>query len=213
MVRKLLLTGLLALVAVASYGAAPIIAAWQIREAVRSGDAERLREKVDWPRVRQSLKSSLSESRSVIEELAAAGGQAPPGLWQRLKAAALPFVTDPLIDRYVTADNVPRLYAWRQAAKARGSAKAAVVTSGEGSDSFGLLKAKIERNMALLDRVERWRFSSPTRLEVVVRDRPGSLRLWMAALELRGLSWQLTEMHVLGGHALRPATSIATATR
>ena len=214
MVKRLLLIGLLAALAVASYGAAPLIAALQIREAVRSGDAARLREKVDWPGVRQSLKSSLAESRSVIEELASAGGQPPLGLWQRMKSAALPFVADPLIDRYVTAENVPRLYAWRQAAKSRGAAKAAVVTEGDGGFmSLASLKARLARNLALLERVERWRFSSPTRLEVVVRDRQGASRRWMAALEMRGLSWQLTEMHIVGGGGQRPARSVATATR
>lgn len=199
MVRKLLLIGLLAATAVGAYVAAPLITAWQIREAVRLGDTARLRDKVDWPSVRQSLKSSLGEARQALGELSDAAGEPRPGLWQRIKAAALPYVTDPLIDRYVTAESAPKLYKWRQALRQRlQQASAAAAPRALASTSSGWLDGtSLGRSLALARRIERWSFVSPMRLEIELADRQVAGRRWFAALEMRALSWRLTEMSVV----------------
>lgn len=199
MVRKLLLIGLLAATAVGAYVAAPLITAWQIREAVRLGDTARLRDKVDWPSVRQSLKSSLGEARQALGELSDAAGEPRPGLWQRIKAAALPYVTDPLIDRYVTAEGAPKLYKWRQALRQRlQQASAAAAPRALASTSSGWLDGtSLGRSLALARRIERWSFVSPMRLEIELADRQVAGRRWFAALEMRALSWRLTEMSVV----------------
>ncbi len=218
--RRALLIGFLAIVMVVAYMSGPVLVAWHIREAVRTGDTATLRSKVDWPSVRQSLKSSLGETREALKELAEAAGLPPPTLWQRLKATALPYLADPLIDRYVTAEGAPKLYAWRQtwrrrveAARNRSDRPGAAETgpevgraaAGTGSDRLGGSPLSnstpavtfLERQRALLGRVERWGFVSPGRFEIEVQDRTLATRRWFAALELRGLAWQLTEMRVL----------------
>ena len=198
MVRNVLLITLLAVIAAGSYGAAPLITAWQIREAVRTGDTARLRDKVDWPSVRQSLKSSLGETRRALDELAEAAGQPKPGLWQRLKAAALPYLADPLIDRYVTAEGAPKLYKWRQALlrRTQGASAAALPGAMAATPAGWLGGNPLGRGLALARRVERWSFVSPMRLEIVLADRSQERRRWLAALEMRALSWRLTEMKV-----------------
>ena len=61
-----------------TYAAMPFVAAWQIREAVRLGDHATLSRKVDWPAVRQLLKSSLEERRKAVGELSDFAGQPRP---------------------------------------------------------------------------------------------------------------------------------------
>jgi hypothetical protein len=204
MARKLVGFALLAAISAGAYASAPLVAAWQIREAVRSGDTVRLQEKVDWPSVRKSLKSSLDESRSAIRELTDAAGIPRPGIWQRIKMAAVPFLADPLIDRYVTAEGASKLYAWRQtwarraqsvrtAAQVSASLVAASVTRApEGwLDRLGAGRA-----LDVVRRVKRWGFVSPIRFEIELADRIVHGRTWQASLEVRGLAWKLTEMRV-----------------
>lgn len=220
--RKALLIACLTIVMVTAYASGPVMVAWQIREAVRTGDTVALRSKVDWPSVRHSLKSSIGETRQALKELAEAAGLPPPNLWQRLKSTALPYLADPLIDRYVTAEGAPKLYAWRQTwrkrtlgARARSDGPvvpAGIVTedgrtaaSGTASGPLDgaqrptswLAGTAVERQLALLRRVERWAFVSPRRFEIEIQDRTIATRRWFAALELRGLTWQLTEMRAL----------------
>ena len=216
MLRKVVSLMVLAVIGLGAYGVAPMIAAWQIREAVVSGDTGRLRDKVDWPAVRQSLKSSLGETRIALTELSDAAGLPRPSLWQRMKAAALPYLADPLIDRYVSAEGAPKLYAWRQTwkqrvAAARGAAQAsaklvaAAVTPAPQSWHVRLLQdTPAARVLALIRRVERWSFVSPTRIEIEVADRIVSGRTWHAVMEMQRLSWRLTGMKVVNVAATRP---------
>ena len=200
--RKLLMIAVVTCFAAAgTYAAMPFVTAWQVREAVRLGDQATLARKVDWPSVRQSLKSSLDETRKAVAELADTAGQAKPKLWQRLKVAALPFVADPLIDRYVTAEGATRLYAWRQSWRQRvrpvlGGKEPATLFTGSWLEG-----TSIERGMALVRRVDRARFASLDRLEIELADRAVEGRRWFAALERRGLDWQLTEMRAVSSPA------------
>lgn len=206
MLRKLLIIVVLALCAALAYAAAPLHAAWRIREAVRADDTATLRQTVDWHEVRQSLKASVGETRKVLGELAEAAGLPPPTLWQRIKAAALPYLADPLIDRYVTAEGAPKLYAWRQTL--RKGARAVQVAPAQASALAGtwLAGSAIDRGWSVARRIERLAFTSPTRLEIEISDRYAPGRRWLAALELRGLGWQLTQLRVLPGPpARRPA--------
>ena len=200
MVSKIFLVAMLGVVAVGSYMAAPLITAWQIREAVRTADTARLRDKVDWVSVRQSLKSSLGESRRALDELADIAGQPKASLWQRMKAAALPYLADPVIERYVTAEGAPKLYKWRQALRQRAlqQAAAAPPAGSQPADAGSWLgSTALDRPLALVRRIERWAFVSPMRLEIELADRHVAGRRWFAALEMRNLAWQLTEMKVM----------------
>lgn len=204
MARKLIGFALLAAISTGAYMAAPIVAAWQIREAVRSGDVARLEDKVDWSSVRKSLKSSLKETRKAIGELTDAAGLPRPGIWQRLKMATVPFLADPLIDRYVTAEGVPKLYAWRQTwgqrvrgvrEAAHASADLVTAAAGRAPESW-FDRIGVSRILIAAERVKRWALVSPLRFEIEVADRIARGRTWLAVLELRGLSWKLTEMRV-----------------
>lgn len=200
MARKLLGFTVLAMVAGGAYVSAPVVAAWQIREAVRSGNTGVLEEKVDWPSVRKSLKASLGASRKVLGELTDAAGLPRPGIWQRLKMAAMPFLSDPLIDRYVTSEGAPKLYVWRKRIQsvrdaAHAPTELVVASATRGSEGW-LDRFGIGRIMDASERVREWGFVSPMRFEVKLEDRLAKQRTWHAALEMQGFAWKLTELRV-----------------
>ncbi len=217
MLRKLVLVSVLLALAAGAYATAPLLAAWQIREAVVAGDTARLRDKVDWPAVRQSLKSSIGETRQALAELTDAAGLPRPGVWQRLKAAALPYVADPLIDRYVTAEGVPKLYTWRQTWRhrlatvrqaARGSAGlvvASITPAPQSTLERWLQDTPVTRVLAAGRRVERWAFVSPFRLEIELADRVVPGRSWHAEMQMQGFSWRLTGMKVVNAPGVDPS--------
>ena len=197
---KLLMMALVACLAGAgTYAAMPFVSAWQIREAVRLGDQATLARKVDWPSVRQSLKSSLDETRRAVAELSDTAGQPRPNLWQRLKVAALPYLADPLIDRYVTPEGATRLYAWRQTWRQRVQPVLGAKPPETLFTGTWLAGSSLDRGLALARRVDRARFASLDRLEIELADRTVEGRRWFAALERRGLDWQLTEMKAMAG--------------
>lgn len=205
--RRLLL-GLALLTGIAgSYAATPLVTAWRIQEAMRSGDVAALRSSVDWPSVRHSLKISLEESRGVLIEIANATGDGRPSLWQRVKRAAMPYFSGSLIDRYVTAERAPRLFAlgqtWRKRVKPTlGLAEPPSVLAGTSLEGTSL-----DRSLSLMRRVRSYRMQSPTRVEIAIADRYRSGRSWLATLEFRNLAWRLTAVRV------REAAPGATATR
>lgn len=107
--------GLLVLMTAASgYAALPLLAALDIRDAVRAGDTQILASRVDWVSVRRTLSQSLHDTGETLPDFAQSSTTPSPGLWKRATAAIMPRLTGPLIERYVTAEGAPRLYRLRQ---------------------------------------------------------------------------------------------------
>ncbi len=187
----------LLLVAGGTYAGSAFLAAWEIREAVRTGNTAALERRVDWDQVRASLKRSTAETRAVITEYAEASAATlpKPGLWQRIKTAAAGLVTDPLIDRYVSAEGAPRLWAlretWRGTVRPIVHSEPPTVLAGTA-----LAGTSADKVLSLARRVDRVAFTSPFRMELELRDRYVEHRRWRAVLELKGQSWTLTEVHV-----------------
>lgn len=196
--RKALLLVACFLVLGGVYAGSAFYAAWEIREAMRTGDTDALARRVDWPSVRQSLKGSAVEARSMISELSASAGEPlpPSGIWQRIKSAVSPFVTDPLIDRYVTAEGAPRLWTMRQTwhQRVRPALLSEPTTPLSGTSLSG---TSIDHALAVVVRLERVAFDSPTRMVLEIRDRFVQSRSWKAVLDLKGQNWVLTEVHIL----------------
>jgi hypothetical protein len=176
------------------YAVTPFVAVWQIREAVIAGDVTTLEHKVDWASVRRTLKQSGGDVRAAMLEYSQAAGIPKPGLWQRIKAAAAPMFADPLIDRYVTAEGAPQIYAWRQTW--RETVRPAVGLSDPPTVLAGtkLADTKLDRAFSLARRVQRAAFVGPRKVEIEVRDQFKDNRRWRAVLELQGVSWRLIEV-------------------
>jgi hypothetical protein len=211
--RKVILIAVFACVLVGAFAGSALLTAWQIRNAVRTGDVATLEAKVDWASVRQSLKSSVGETRRAIREIADSAGQPKPGIWERLKAAALPFLSDPLIDRYVTPEGVAKLYQWRRAWQDRQSG--AIVSSpasGAGVSATRPGAAGPDRG-SLWRRVVRLALVSPVRFEIELADTLQHHRRWFAALEFRSFGWVLTEMKIVEAFPDRPKSLEAGSAR
>ena len=197
MLRRSLAILCLVVVVTGAYAVTPFIAVWQVREAIRAGDVPTLERKVDWVSVRRAIKQSSGETRAAMVEFSEAAGVAKPGLWQRLKSAAAPFLADPLIDRYMTAEGAPQIYAWRQTWRQKIRPNLGLAEPVSTLNGTPLADTGLDRLLTVARRVERAAFVSPTRVEVDVRDRYKAERRWRAVLELQDFGWRLTEVHVL----------------
>lgn len=201
MARRILAVTLLLLIVSGAYAATPFLAMWQVREALRAGDVKTLEQKVDWAAVRRSLKESRGATRAVIAEYSEASVDAgpKPGLWQRLKNAAAPMFADPLIDRYMTAEGAPKLYALRNSWREKVRPTIGLSEPKTVLSETAWANGSLDRALSIAKRVERAAFASPTRVEVVLRDRYREDRRWKAALELQDWSWRITEVQILSG--------------
>jgi Protein of unknown function (DUF2939) len=206
--RRITIVGAL-LVGAVIYAGSPLLAAWEVRQALKTGDKVTLEQRVDWPSVRTSLHQSLGEAQQVINELTEAAGVPKPSLWRRVVAATVPMLTGTVIDSYVTPEGAPQLYAWRQTWREKvrptigpaiGLSEPRMVLAGTAFEGTA-----VDKTLSLLRRVDRAAFTGPTRLELEVRDRYAENRRWRAVMELRGMTWKLTEVHVLAVPAPKPA--------
>jgi hypothetical protein len=195
--RKLIGVLLFALLLAIAYIAWPVHAALQIREAIMAGDKETLERKVEWDRLRVSLKTSLTAE--TIARLAADPDAPKPTMWQRVKAAVAPSVADSLIDRYVTPDNLPILLGYRRIYRgsvrpALGLAEPPTVLAGTALAGTG-----VDRMASFWVRVRRAVLESPGRFVIEVQDKYRPERRYVGTLELRGWDWKLTGLSVVGG--------------
>jgi hypothetical protein len=206
--RKIILAGIV-LAGALVYVCSPLLAAWEVRQALKTADKATLEQRVDWLSVRASLRQSFAETQQVIGELTDAAGVPKPGFWQRVVAATVPMLSSTVIDTYVTPEGAPQLYAWRQTwrEKVRPTVGSAIGLSEPRMVLAGtaLEGTAVDKTLSLLRRVDRAAFTGPTRLELEVRDRYSENRRWRAVIELRGMTWKLTEVHVLSVPTPKPA--------
>ncbi|MCB1506861.1 MAG: DUF2939 domain-containing protein [Hyphomicrobiaceae bacterium] len=179
------LTGLLAL---AAYVAAPFHTAWSIREAVRNGDAAYLEARIDWPRVKQSLKTSMADYALAPVPSVALGEPeaARPGLWQRIKAAAGRRLVASMVDNLATPAGLSRLFSYRKTynEKVRGLPDERLTLT---------LRERISRAW---DRVTRAEFLTPSRFAMEMRDKVVPDRRYAGILELQAGTWRLVHLEV-----------------
>lgn len=192
------LTLLVIAVGFLAYPASALRAVLEVRTALDAADIATLERRIDFASVRGGLRRAPGETRKLLKEISAQAGVATPprGLWARIKAATLPYLTDPLIDRFVTAESAPRLWSmrqtWRDSIRPRiGLAPPPKPLSGTWFGGTGL-----DRMLAIARQLERLAIAAPNRLELAIRDRHTPTRVWHATLELRRLSWVLTEVRI-----------------
>lgn len=187
MLRALLLRGLLIAIPLAFFIASPFFAAWQLREAIKSGDTALLERKIEWESVRASLKASLAINAKLLPEVNAAGEEVKPSMWQRVKAAFGSTMLDRFVETYATADGLPKLFQYRKAWKEQ------VVREPVESDG----DPWYQRFARFYARVKRAEFQSPTRVEIEVADRLDGDRNYVSVLELKDFEWKLTSLKVV----------------
>jgi hypothetical protein len=178
------------------YALWPIYTALQIREALIAGDTVTLNRKVDWPSLRASLKTSLSPE--TVARLAADPNAPQPSLWERIKAVVAPAMAETVIDRYVTAENLPLLLGYQRVY--RGSVRPALGLQEPKTVLAGswLGGTAIDRFVSFWARVRSAIFYSPTRFVLEVEDKYRPERRYIGTLELKGWTWMLTGLKITG---------------
>lgn len=187
---------------VAGYLASPLIAAHSIREAVALGHSDYLRERIDWPGIQQTLKSSMTSyalgTGIAVEESetdAAVEPPSKPSFWQRLKQGYGRRIVHGMVESYVTPEGLPKLFSYRENYH---ETVGSVPVEPEATTWSG----KIAREWRRLKRAE---FLSPTRFAVEVQDRFTPGKSIAGELELRasdsGIGWHLVSLEVKGKRA------------
>lgn len=184
MKKSLLATATLLMLATA-YIASPFVAAWTIREAMRTGNSAHLAARLEWPTVRTTLRDSLTEYAIGPTSV---GGQAAaqPGFWQRVKNGLSRRAVDNLVESYVTPEGLPQLFGMRQFYRENISDDAAAHAA----------RPWHERAAIFWSRIKRAEFHSPTEFEIEMADRNDPSRHYVGLLKLRGFQWKLTELRL-----------------
>ena len=197
--RKIALLTALALLATVAYAAWPVLTAYQIRHAAKTGDSATLARKVEWPRVRESLKASIATLQA---EAATRKSEAQPSLWSRIKSSFVPYMAESMIDRYVTAEGVANLDGlkamWRKS-----SAKASQIAAGDLAAAVNESTTEPEqgplgRFLAFYSRIERARFHGLDKVEFWIADRTVPERRYVSRFELANLEWKLVSVRIAG---------------
>ncbi|MFA5950488.1 MAG: DUF2939 domain-containing protein [Hyphomicrobium sp.] len=178
----LLATALLAV----GYVAAPVVAAWSIREAIENGNSGYLKAKIEWDTVRMSLRESLTRAALDLPDAAGGEPQPKPSLWQRIKNSFSQRAVDSMISNYVNAEGLPQLFTYRKFYRESISGEAAAEAA----------RPWRERVASFWSRIKRAEFKSPTSFEIEMADRHDPSRVYVGLLKLRGIEWKLCELRL-----------------
>lgn len=197
-----LVVGLIGLLLVSgvAFAASPLVTAWMIREAVRTGDAAYLEHKIDWPAVKETLKVSLTRYALKQPDPEAEASEPPrkPGLWQRFKSYLGERAVDKLVENYATPTGLPQLFTYGRTYQ--------TAIKGEPDETETL--SGLERMRRFWSRVKRTEFKSLSEFEIELADKHDAERHFVGLLRLDGLGWKLVALHVQGP---RPAGTLANA--
>jgi len=103
--NKTLLAGLLGLLLLLCLFASPYLTLQQMRQAAQAQDAQSLSEHVDWPSLRDSLKTGV-QARLAQQDLNPQGQPSRAAVWGAAVAGAL---LGPMVDRLITPESLSRL--------------------------------------------------------------------------------------------------------
>lgn len=210
MIRLLATAFLVFALTVAAYAASPLLAAWQIRDAVQSGDVATLRARVDWAQVRTSLRRSLAVEAKLKPAVALSTPDAvtpPPaprgGLWLSLKSAVGYRILDHFLATYVSPEGFIKLHKLRTSERRAGRVKGALPPPKTATDNDG--------TFSFLARIKEATFLSPTRFRLTVSDRDQPERLYVARFDLVSTTWTLTGLSIGSVQPPAAGTEIAGA--
>ncbi len=211
--RKLVLAVFGASLLVCGYGLWPVFSAFEIKRAVKAGDAVTLGRKVLWAPVRESLKESIAklEPAVVKADTDEHGARRRVSFWSRIKAAATPMLADSFIDRYVTPEGVSQIQQARRGGwKAMigltpkvpdGPANASITNALQGGDSAAHADDDanvVARFVAFYQRLQRARFHSLSKVEFEIADKGTPGRTYVSQFELSNFEWKLASLRIVG---------------
>lgn len=181
--------GVLAGLVIAGYFASPILALQGLTAAAKAGDKARLESAVDFPAVRESLKSQLKASmtRKVEED---------PKLRDNPFAAfgqmLLVGVVDKAVDTYATPDAIANMVATNEPPKS--------ISATPGGPVIGQSQPEAKKPRAKSDTEVRYGYVDLDHFRATYRDRKdGDQEPFGLVLERRGLfKWKLVKIELPG---------------
>jgi Protein of unknown function (DUF2939) len=201
-VRRKLFWGMSAGVVLSvAYMASPVIAAYSIRQAAKTGDVATLEKMIEWDGVRTSLKRSLVELQtapSTDSPDTIKGMPSPPSLWTRIKASFAPAMIDSFVDKYVSPTGLPQAFAmretWRETVRpAVGLAAPKMALADTSFSDTGL-----DRFLSFYTRIKRASFLELGRVEFEIADRLTPERRYVTQFAIKDWGWKLTSVRVIG---------------
>lgn len=217
--RKMILSAATLALLVACYAIWPMVSAYQIKQAIRTGDVATLERKVQWAPVRASIKESLAALSPTLalsgDDPRATRGQPVPSIWTRVKAAAAPVMVDRFVDAYITAEGVTKLRDMRQSTITSLFGFAPAAPTGvprkrwfAGWRSAPTLpppaEAAIEetnsaaRFLSFYNRIARARFHSLSLAEFEIADKHNPERRIVSQFQLVNFEWTLASVRIVG---------------
>ncbi|RRN63063.1 DUF2939 domain-containing protein [Caulobacter sp. 602-1] len=181
--------GVLAALVIAGYFASPILALQGLTAAAKAGDKARLESAVDFPAVRESLKSQLKASmtRKVEED---------PKLRDNPFAAfgqmLLVGVVDKAVDTYATPDAIANMVATNEPPKS--------ISATPGGPVIEQPQPEVKKPKAKSDTEVRYGYVDLDHFRATYRDRKdGDQEPFGLVLERRGLfKWKLVKIELSG---------------
>jgi Protein of unknown function (DUF2939) len=213
MMRKAILVLCGLTLCASAYGLWPVVSAFQIKQAVKSGDVATLERKVHWAPVRASLKASVAslEPAPAPTETAAALPRSGFSFWSRIKATAAPMLADTFIDRYVTPEGISQIQqarrgGWRTLLGfappvPEGPANAVVAGALQSGDSAPHADGDgtvVSKFVAFYQRLVRAKFHSLSLVEFEIADKNTPGRRYISQFALSNFDWKLTSVRVVG---------------
>lgn len=204
--RKAIKLIILAILLGLAYMAWPMLSAWHLKQAIRSGDLAAIEQKVDWPALRASLTASLIEKagakplKTATASDNSANAPAPrpePSLWQRLKRRYAPGIIGGTVQQTITPAWLVRAYATRENYRRKWRPAVGFAKPPQAFDGTWLADTKLAKFIDSFDPIERIVFTSFTTLEIEVIDRYQPDRHFIVVMQLQGLRWKLAGLRLL----------------
>lgn len=204
---KLLLPLVAVIFVIGGYAVWPLLSAFEIKQAVRTGNVATLERMVKWAPVRASLKQSIAALPPAVR----VSGQHNDGtdtphrltLWARIKAAAAPMVADHMINTYITAEGIGRLQHSRRSGflSILGlpviQAKPRTASQQSDPDLEDVDQGVLRRFVNFYSRIKHAHFNSLTSVEIEITDPRDAKHNLVSQFDLTGFEWQLTSLRVV----------------
>ncbi|MCB1510758.1 MAG: DUF2939 domain-containing protein [Hyphomicrobiaceae bacterium] len=208
--RRLLTALMLSLAVVAAgYALSPLRAIWDLHSAIKAGDTATVAQRVDWTKVRASLRRSIAAHAHITPFPPAGNLSAQPRrtLWARLKAHFGGKLLDRFLARYITPQGLIDLD--RLGRHGRGAVVRAGLTGGGTRAVRADLVVATEQSwwakaQALLSRIRSAGYCSLTCFGVRIADKKNADRHYAVRFEWVGTTWVMTSVEVLGLEGAEP---------
>ena len=183
-----------------AYVASPVIAAYSIRHAVKTGNVATLKTSIEWDGVRASLKQSLVALQTTAGNGTATNHGMPvaPSFWTRIKASFAPAMIDSFVDTYVTPEGLPQAFAMRETWREQVRPAVGLAAPKLALADTALQDTAFDRFVSFYLRIKRAAFLAPGVVEFEIADRHTPERRYVSQFVLKDFAWKLTSLRVIG---------------